>query len=324
MILDDVSLNLEHGEIVVILGPSGAGKSTLLRAVAGFEPISAGEIRASGRLLSSASTMLAPEKRDIGVVVQSFALFPHLTAAQNVGFGLPKDDRQSVALEWLGRVNLADRGTSYPHELSGGEQQRVALARALARQPQIVLLDEAFSNLDQHLRSSVRREAKLLLRDSGASVLAVTHDPDEAMDLADRIVVIAGGQVVSDGAPHDLFWHPDNRVAARLLGEVNEVPGVIVNGLLETEFGDITAPVTMSEGSKAVALIRPSAIKLTADPSSKHMVADTRFVGGQSRLTITSGNGTQLSAIAMVDLEVGTHVSVDFMPEKIGWSGESD
>ena len=319
-ILNDVSLSLERGEIVVVLGPSGAGKSTLLRSIAGFERISSGEIRTPQRVLSSASKVEPPEFRNIGVVVQSFALFPHLTAAQNVGFGLPKDGNGAVVLDWLNRVNLGDRGQSYPHELSGGEQQRVALVRALARQPDIVLLDEAFSSLDQQLRGSVRREAKQLLRDAGATVLAVTHDPEEAMEFADRIVVLSEGEVISDGSPQDLYWRPDSAVAARLLGEVNELRGTAKGGMLETDFGSFDLPSTYPDGATLTVLVRPTAITLTRANSSEHLVSDVRFSGGQSRHVVSGQNGTELSALSGQEFEIGTPVTVEFAPEKIGWS----
>lgn len=319
-ILNDVSLSLERGEIVVVLGPSGAGKSTLLRSIAGFEPISSGEIRTPQKVLSSASKVEPPETRNIGVVVQSFALFPHLTAAQNVGFGLPQDGNGTVALDWLNRVNLVDRGQSYPHELSGGEQQRVALARALARQPDIVLLDEAFSSLDQQLRGSVRREAKQLLRDAGATVLAVTHDPEEAMEFADRIVVLSKGEVISDGSPQDLYWRPDSPVAARLLGEVNELRGTVKDGSFETDFGSFDLPTNHPEGASLTALVRPTAIGLSRATSSEHLVSDVRFSGGQSRIVIASQNGAELSVLTGQELEVGTPVMVEFAPARIGWS----
>ena len=319
-ILDDVSLSLKRGEIVVVLGPSGAGKSTLLRSVAGFEPISSGEIRTRREVLSTASKVEPPETRNIGVVVQSFALFPHLTAAQNVGFGLPRGTNGAVALDWLNRVNLGDRGQSYPHELSGGEQQRVALARALATRPDIVLLDEAFSRLDQQLRGSVRREAKQLLRDAGATVLAVTHDPEEAMELADRIVVLSDGKVISDGSPQDLYWRPDSLVAARLLGEVNELRGTVKGASFETDFGSFNLPSKYPDGAALTALIRPTAITLSRAASSEHSVSDVRFSAGQSKLVVTGQNGAELTVLATQDFEIGTPVKVAFTPDRIGWS----
>ena len=320
-ILDGIDLELRRGEITVVLGPSGAGKSTLLRAIAGFEPVSAGVITAPSGMLSSTSYTAPPEHRRIGFVVQSFALFPHLTALKNVRFGLDKPSAKDVALRWLERVKLADRADAYPHELSGGEQQRVALARALARRPDVVLLDEAFSSLDQQLRKSVRREAKGLLREAGAAVLAVTHDPDEALELADTIVVLDAGRVVQKGTPEDLFWRPRSVVAARLLGEVNELSGEWENGQFSTAFGTIETSQMASDSAK-LALIRPAALSARASKDGECEVIDHELSAGRSTLIIAARNGQTVRVSGQFDaaLKVADRVEILFDYSRVGWA----
>ncbi|RGP39736.1 Arabinose import ATP-binding protein AraG [Altererythrobacter insulae] len=320
-ILDGVDLKLRQGEITVVLGPSGAGKSTLLRAIAGFEPISGGTITTPHGELSSATRTAPPEQRKIGFVVQSFALFPHLTAEDNVRFGLDKAAPANLPAEWLDRVKLSDRAHAYPHELSGGEQQRVALARALARDPDIVLLDEAFSSLDQQLRKSVRRDAKALLREAGAAVLAVTHDPDEAMELADRIVILDGGRVLQEGTPEELFWRPQSETCARLLGDVNTVSGRATDAGFETAFGTISGSGSAKNTPNA-ALIRPMAAYPVEDHTSDLYVEKTAFSAGQSEYVVRAENGQilRLSGAMRDSIEAGSKVRIEFDPARVGWA----
>nr|WP_298897787.1 ABC transporter ATP-binding protein [uncultured Altererythrobacter sp.] len=320
-ILDGIDLDLPRGAITVVLGPSGAGKSTLLRAIAGFEPVSAGMITCPTGILSSPKVTLPPEKRRIGVVVQSNALFPHMTAAENVRFGMDRSDGPGSAQEWLAKVELADRANAYPHELSGGEQQRIALARALARQPDVVLLDEAFSSLDQQLRKSMRRDAKLLLKEADAAVLVVTHDPDEALELADKIVVLSEGRIVQRGAPEDLYWRPQSIVAARLLGEVNALTGTWQDGVLRTAIGDVELP-EIAENEPQTALFRPSALSLVPLPNGPWTVIETEFSGGNQFVTVKGKNGETLrvSGHTNVTTRVGDTVDVAFDPKRVGWA----
>ena len=320
-ILDGVNLQLHQGEITVVLGPSGAGKSTLLRAIAGFEPISGGKITTPHDELSSAARTAPPEQRKIGFVVQSFALFPHLTAEDNVRFGLDKAAPASLPGEWLARVKLSDRAHAYPHELSGGEQQRVALARALARDPDVVLLDEAFSSLDQQLRKSVRRDAKALLREAGAAVLVVTHDPDEAMELADRIVILSAGKVLQEGAPEELFWRPQSEVCGRLLGEINAVSGTYSDAGFETAFGTISGLIS-AEITPNAALIRPMAAYPVEDPTSDLIVDNIEFSGGQSEYVVRAKNGQvlRLSGAMRDSIKAGSKVRIEFDPARVGWA----
>jgi len=220
----EASLTLEAGKITCLLGPSGSGKSTLLRLIAGLEPVDAGVIRAGDEVLSRPGHTTAPERRGTGLVFQDYALFPHLTVLDNVRFGLtalPRGEQRARAMAALDRVGLADRARDWPHALSGGEQQRVALARSLVREPAAILLDEPFSGLDAHLKAGVRDELTAALRAAGAAVLIVTHDPGEAMMMADRLVLMDGGRVIQSGEPADCHDRPASVAAARLLGEIN-------------------------------------------------------------------------------------------------------
>jgi len=320
-ILDGIDLDLPRGAITVVLGPSGAGKSTLLRAIAGFEPVSAGTITSPAGIMSLPSVTLPPEKRRIGVVVQSNALFPHMTAAENVRFGMDRSDGPRSAQEWLAKVELAERANAYPHELSGGEQQRIALARALASQPDVVLLDEAFSSLDQQLRKSMRRDAKLLLKEADAAVLVVTHDPDEALELADTIVVLNDGRIVQEGVPEDLYWRPQSIVAGRLLGEVNALSGTWHDGVLKTAIGDIILS-EITEKEPQTALLRPSALSLVSSSNGPWTVIEKEFSAGYRFVTIKEKNGEilRVSGHTDVTMKVGEKVDVAFDPELVGWA----
>ena len=210
-VVRDFTLGLERGHIGCLLGASGCGKSTVLRAIAGFEPLRSGSIALEGVVISSPSTQLAPEARRVGMMFQDYALFPHLSVARNVGFGLRRlgrTERDSRVIAMLELVGLAQAGESYPHELSGGQQQRVALARALAPSPELLLLDEPFSNLDVDTREHLAFEVREILRAAGHTAILVTHNQAEAFAIADRIGVMADGKLLQWGTPHDIYHHP--------------------------------------------------------------------------------------------------------------------
>jgi iron(III) transport system ATP-binding protein len=222
--VDGASLAVPRGELVALLGPSGCGKTTLLRLVAGFESPDAGAIRLDGEDV----TRTPPERRRVGMVFQDYALFPHLTVAENVGFGLPRRDRAERVRDALHLVNLHCLDERYPHELSGGQQQRVALARALAPRPEVILLDEPWSSIDPLLRDAMRDELARILRAAGTTVLLVTHDQEEALALADRVALMRDGRVVQVGAPEDVYHRPCDRWAAEFVGPANWVAGRLV------------------------------------------------------------------------------------------------
>ncbi|MBJ7348118.1 MAG: ABC transporter ATP-binding protein, partial [Thermoleophilaceae bacterium] len=241
----DVSLRIEPGELFGVLGPSGCGKSTLLRLLMGFERPDAGTITIGDRVLASPDVWVPPEQRRIGIVVQDYALFPHLTVQRNVEFGLQhlaRRERQPVANSALELVGLQHKADCFAHQLSGGERQRVALARALAPEPEVVLLDEPFSSLDASLRADLRREVDLILRDVGTTAVLVTHDQEEALSMSDRLAVMRDGKIVQVGAPGDVYWKPSERWVAQFVGEVNVLHGIAKGRGVTTELGVFDLP----------------------------------------------------------------------------------
>ena len=269
--VDDVSIGVEAGELVCLLGPSGCGKTTLLRLAAGLETIQSGRIMIGGATTAEggAGRQLPPEKRGVGLMFQDYALFPHLTVTQNIGFGLrgkSQGGRDGVWIEHaLGEMGLAHLGERYPHTLSGGQQQRIALLRALAPNPGVLLLDEPFSELDGHLRRRVRQETRAMLAESGVTTLMVTHDPEEAMFLADRIVVLNRGRVGQDASPVEIYTAPADPFVARLFGPANEMEGVARGGMVDTVLGPVPA-AGVEDGRPVLCLVRTDGVEVTAAP----------------------------------------------------------
>jgi iron(III) transport system ATP-binding protein len=264
----DVSLSVAPGEIVCLVGPSGCGKSTLLRLAAGLEDLQHGTVHVGGRLVADPHGAVPPEGRDVGLVFQDYALFPHLTVLDNVRFGLtrlPTAEQKQRALAALEQVGMADYARAHPHMLSGGQQQRVALARAMAPQPRVLLLDEPFSGLDTRLRRQVRDDTLHVLQQQGAATVIVTHDPEEAMFLADRIALMEGGRLTQLGTPVELYTRPADSFAAAFFGEVNRLVGTVRDGAVATPVGRV--PAALAEGAAAEVLIRPEALLLSPDPS---------------------------------------------------------
>jgi iron(III) transport system ATP-binding protein len=258
-----VTLEVADGEIVAVLGPSGCGKTTLLRLIAGFEAPDAGEIEVGGEVMAGRGTLVAPEKRRIGMVFQDYALFPHLDVAANVGFGLTRrspDERRDLVARTLSLVGLEPKAKRYPHELSGGERQRVALARALAPQPAVVLLDEPFSSLDATLRADLRRDVETILREAQATALLVTHDQEEALSLADRVAVMRDGRIQQDGTPEEVYGRPTDHWVTGFLGDAEVLPGTAAGGAVECELGRFPIPAEI-EGEVDV-VIRPESVAL--------------------------------------------------------------
>jgi iron(III) transport system ATP-binding protein len=276
--VDAASFCVERGEVVALLGPSGCGKTTLLRLVAGFERPDAGTVEIDERPVSGRGVWVPPERRRVGMVFQDYALFPHLTVAENVGFGLPRRARPVRVAGLLAIVGLESIGGRYPHELSGGQQQRVALARALAPAPELVLLDEPWSNVDPFLRESLRSEVVEIVRPLGVTVVLVTHDREEAFSLADRIALMRDGRVVQEGTSEELYFAPVSRWAAEFVGAGNVLPGRVVSGLVETALGAFPVNGARVNGSANV-LVRPELLELECDPTGEAEVVAREFRG---------------------------------------------
>ncbi len=263
-VLQDISFSVQPGELLCLVGPSGCGKSTLLRLLAGLEHVQAGRIVIDGEVVGDAQHHKLPEVRGVGLVFQDFALFPHMSLAENVAFGLAgraRAERRRIALEMLGRVGLAERADDMPHRLSGGQQQRVALARALAPRPRLVLLDEPFSNLDVRLRQRMRADTLALLEEMQTAAILVTHDPEEAMYMADRIALLNEGRIVQLGTPASLYRAPVTPYAAEFFGDVNRCAGIVRGGAVATPLGPVQAP-GIEEGAAVEVLVRPEAIEM--------------------------------------------------------------
>jgi len=240
-VVEGLSLSVREGEILTLLGPSGCGKTTTLRLIAGLERPDGGSVRLNGESMSG-SSFVAPEDRGVGVVFQEFALFPHLTARENVAFGLknrPDDEVSDRVDELLELVDLAGQGDSYPDQLSGGQQQRVALARSLAPEPDILLLDEPFSNLDVDLRVEMREEVRDIIKRAGVTAVSVTHDQEEALSISDRVAVMTDGRIEQIGEPETVFQHPESRFVAAFLGYASFVPGYVSGDIVETDLGTV-------------------------------------------------------------------------------------
>lgn len=294
-ILSDVSLTVARHEVVCLLGHSGSGKTSILRLVAGLTRPSAGRIALAGAIVADRSTFVPPQGRGLALIFQDLALFPHLTVRQNVTFGargLTPAQQADLAADLLARLGLAGREADYPHRLSGGEQQRVALARALASRPRIVLMDEPFSSLDRHLRRQVSESALALLRERGVPALVVTHDPDEAMRIADRIVLLEGGRVLQAGTPADIHAHPQSLAAARYFSELNELAGRCRDGMVECALGRFAAAGT-SDGPVTICW-RLSDIEDGANDGVDVVVQSCRLLGASYSIAATIGGGGQL------------------------------
>jgi iron(III) transport system ATP-binding protein len=311
--VEDVTLAVERGELMAVLGPSGCGKTTLLRLIAGFEAPDGGAVEVGEETVAGPGRLVPPERRRVGMVFQDYALFPHLSVEANVAFGLSRrtrEEREGFTRRTLELVGLQHKARRHPHELSGGERQRVALARALAPEPEVVLLDEPFSNLDATLRADLRREVELILRDAEATALLVTHDQEEALSLADRLAVMREGRIVQVGAPEEVYGRPASRWAAQFVGEVNVLAGVAREGGVETELGrfDLRAPAA---GTVHVA-VRPEQLELSARHDGNAEVVSREFRGHDVLYRLRhEGGRTVLVQLPSLELyEVGARVFV--------------
>ncbi len=295
-VVDDVSLTVMPGQVTCLLGPSGCGKTTTLRCTAGVDRQDSGRIHVDGKLVCDGTFSIPPEARSIGLMFQDFALFPHLSVAENVYFGLsgPKAARRKRAEDLLERVHLAGFIDAFPHELSGGEQQRVALVRALAPRPKIMLMDEPFSGLDNRLRDGIRDETLEILKEEGTAVLLVTHEPEEAMRMADEIALMRNGSIVQQGAPYNVYNKPVDKEAAAFFSDINVIHGKVNGALTDTPFGQFLAP-GVPDGTDVDIVIRPQHLKIDFDRdgrgpnptpqdgvAARGIVQRARFMGNES------------------------------------------
>jgi iron(III) transport system ATP-binding protein len=293
--VDGVDLEVEAGTLSALLGPSGCGKTTVLRLIAGLERPDGGRIELGGRTLSGNGSFVPPERRRIGMVFQDYALFPHLDVAGNVAYGLGRNGGRERVDDVLELVGLGGQGHRPVHELSGGQQQRVALARALAPTPELILLDEPFSNLDAGLRERLRDEVAGILRAAGVTALFVTHDQAEALSIAETVAVMREGRIEQVGTPEEIYSRPASMWVARFLGEIEVVPGQATNGRVECELGSLPAEQEV-EGQVDV-LIRPEslAIGLSGPQNAADaQVTGRRFYGHDQLVELRLGSGRTL------------------------------
>ena len=294
-VVENLSVRINAGRVTCLLGPSGCGKSTTLRMIAGVDTPDSGKISIDGLDVFSDAQNLPPERRGIGLMFQDFALFPHLSVAQNVAFGLsgPKDVKFARVNEVLDRVAMMGFADAYPDSLSGGEQQRVALARALAPRPKIMLMDEPFSGLDNRLRDGIRDDTLALLREENTAVLLVTHEPQEAMRMADEIALMRSGRIVQTGAPYNVYTYPVDKAAMLFFSDCNVVRAKVVKSIAQTPFGPILTP-GRADGTDVEIAFRPQHMRIDFDRATPSLatpengaparakVLRARFVGNES------------------------------------------
>ena len=287
--VDDVSLDVHSGELLTFLGPSGCGKTTTLRTIAGLEEPTEGEITLGDEVVAGDGSFVPPERRDVGIVFQNFALFPHLTVRENIAFGLTDadaDESEARVDELLELVEMVDHGEKTPDQLSGGQKQRVALARSLAPEPEVLLLDEPFSNLDVRLRVEMREEVRRILKKAGVTAVSVTHDQEEALSISDRVAVMNDGQIEQVGRPESVFERPESKFVASFLGRASFLEGELRDGKVDTGIGRFDAVTlegydTVYDGAPVDVLVRPDDLRATpaASELADGVVTSRQYVG---------------------------------------------
>lgn len=332
-IVEDLSFSIRKGSIACLLGPSGCGKTTTLRAIAGFEPLISGSISVNQKVISSVQKVLPPEKRNIGMVFQDYALFPHLTIRENVCFGLKqhsKSQQLKLADQYLELVRLEDSRDKMPDELSGGQQQRVALARALAPQPDLILMDEPFSNLDIDLRRRLAADVRDILKSANMTCILVTHDQEEAFSLADHVGVFHRGKMVQWDTPFNIYHEPADRFVANFIGLGHFIRGTAhSHEEIQTEFGVIKGNRAYSwpTGTQVDLLVRPDDVVAAEDGGIKAQITNKTFTGASTLYTLKLETGAVIDAFfpSHIDHAVSETVGIDLkMDHLIAFETSSD
>lgn len=314
-VLESLSLEVEQGQIVCLLGASGCGKTTLLKAVAGLLPLSSGQMSLNSLIIDDGENWLPPEQRNIGMIFQDYALFPHLTVAEDIAFGLKNETAQQKLLkveEMLGLVHLKGYGDRYPHQLSGGQQQRVAIARSLAYKPDLLLLDEPFSNIDTQVRHELIREIRKIFKQQGVTAIFVTHSREEAFAFSDKMAVMNNGIIEQYGTASELYYQPSSKFVADFLGGGSYLAATRVShGEFETHLGVIEASAQqdIQLQEECALLLRPQHVQVQADEESAVKVLEQHFMGDHCRYVIDV-NGDRLLATSVQALNVGDSVAV--------------
>jgi iron(III) transport system ATP-binding protein len=313
--LEALNLRVEPAEILALLGPSGCGKTTTLRVIMGFEAPDSGCVQIGARVVADARRAVPPEKRDVGMVFQDYALFPHLTVVENVAFGLRRlraHERESAALRTMRLCELDGLADRYPHELSGGQKQRVALARALAPGYPILLLDEPLASLDSDLRAQLAQELRRLLKETGRTAVLVTHDQAEALQIADRVGVLREGRLEQIGTPEEIYHTPATRFVASFVGEADFLPGVVQADGIHTEIGVLPDGHPCPPDGRVDVLLRPEQVGVVADPAGQAMLIDRRFRGAGILYEVRLRSGRRLRSHqpSTHSLPTGTPVAV--------------
>ena len=310
IVLSDFNLDVWNGSIVGILGISGSGKTTALRLLAGFDKPDSGIIEMRNRVISSEETFLPPEERNVGMVFQDYALFPHLNVEKNISFGLSRDEIKSGRLEEvLSMCNLETYRNKFPQELSGGQQQRVSLARALAPKPEVILLDEPFTSLDAHMARDLREEVVSLLRQTETTAIIVTHDQEEALSVCDVVSVLENGSVIQSATPQEIYLNPVSQTVANSVGDPNILKGFSVDGRVETSLGTF---VTAYNGALDVS-IRPECIELLLDSEGSFIVKECTFYGHDQVISFQNSKGEVFRARSLPNTiyEAGDKVNIN-------------
>ena len=330
--VEDCSLAVADGELLTLLGPSGCGKTTTLRMIAGLERPSEGTVTIAGETLAGAGQFVPPESRDVGLVFQDFALFPHLTVEENIAFGLQDEsaaDSDERVTELLELVNLTDHREKEPGQLSGGQQQRVALARSLAPEPDVLLLDEPFSNLDVRLRVEMREEVRRILKEAGVTAVSVTHDQEEALSISDRVAIMNDGRIEQIGKPETVFENPRSRFVAEFLGRASFISGRVRGDTVATTLGELTTeqlngPIEAYDGAQIDVLVRPDDLEAvpTSDGQANGHVSHRQYNGPNFVYRVELANGTTVRCLHnhVETFEHGQPVAVNLLADhSLAW-----